>query len=313
MSFKSTICSYPERGKWGNNKYRGNCSGKLIEDIITTPCYRFFDKNGRPQLTLSDYMVGSGTTEDVCRAYGIDGVFLDLNRGFDMLSMEIPDRPQNIFWHPPYAQMITYSDVMYKADDIINKYGFDPRPNDLSRAIDWDDFINKMNYCAIKQFTALEKGGRMFILVGDWKQNRRLYSMFCDIVKLGTLEQVIIKAEHNCWSDNNTYTNMNFVPIQHEYLIVFRKDDVLVIPASYTIKKEFKVLDSYITTWLDAICSILEEYGALSIENITAKLKSFYPVKCSKNNNIDAKVRQTAHRYPKFIKNCGNGIYCKAA
>lgn len=156
---KSTIVSYPERGKWGSNKYRGNCSGKLIEDIITTPCYKFF-KNGVPQLTLSDYMVGSGTTEEVCREYGIDGVYLDLNRGFDMLNMDIPDRPDNIFWHPPYGQMITYSDVMYKADDIIKQYGFDPRINDLSRAVNWDDFINKMDYCALKQFTALKKGGQ---------------------------------------------------------------------------------------------------------------------------------------------------------
>lgn len=29
----TTVVSYPERGEGGNNKYRGNCSPKLIEDL----------------------------------------------------------------------------------------------------------------------------------------------------------------------------------------------------------------------------------------------------------------------------------------
>ena len=52
-----SVVSYPERGNGGKNNYRGNCSPKLIEDIIT----QFGIKN------LNDYMVGSGTTEDVCK------------------------------------------------------------------------------------------------------------------------------------------------------------------------------------------------------------------------------------------------------
>ena len=30
----TSVVSYPERGDGGNNKYRGNCSPKLIEDLI---------------------------------------------------------------------------------------------------------------------------------------------------------------------------------------------------------------------------------------------------------------------------------------
>ena len=30
----TSIVSYPERGEGGNNKYRGNCSPKLIEDLF---------------------------------------------------------------------------------------------------------------------------------------------------------------------------------------------------------------------------------------------------------------------------------------
>ena len=50
----TSIVSYPERGTGGNNRYRGNCSPKLIEDLIG-----FF----KPA-EICDYMCGSGTTQD---------------------------------------------------------------------------------------------------------------------------------------------------------------------------------------------------------------------------------------------------------
>ena len=90
-----SVVSYPDRGPWGNNKYRGNMSGYLVKDIIEQYHLR----------QLSDYMVGGGTTEDVCRDMGIPGTFLDLNRGFDMLSMDIPERPENVILHLPYGMV----------------------------------------------------------------------------------------------------------------------------------------------------------------------------------------------------------------
>lgn len=284
-----SVVSYPDRGKYGNNKYRGNCSGHLIEDIISQYKIR----------SLSDYMVGGGTTEDVCKALNIAGTFLDLNRGYDMLSMEIPERPENIFWHPPYGQMITYSDVMYSADEIQKQYGFDPRIDDLSRARDWDDFVDKMNYCCLKQFSALEKGGRMFVLMGDWKQKGRLYSMLCDIAKPGTLEQIIIKTQHNCVSDSRTYSNKNFVPIVHEYLMVVRKDDAVIIPVSITRKCSLDVRDSQNTTWRDVVAGVLEDAGR------PMRLAELYQAidghkKCQTNPNRQAKVRQTLQKYSCF-------------
>ena len=302
MALKSSIVSYPERGTYGNNKYRGICSGKLIKDIITTSFYHIN--------SLSDYMVGSGTTEEVCREMKVSGTYLDLNRGFDMMTMDIPDIPENIFWHPPYGSMIVYSDNMYKAEEIINKYGFDPRVNDLSRCPNWDIFVDKMNFCLLKQFTALKKGGRMFILMGDWKQKGHLYSMLCDIAKLGTLEQIIVKAEHNCWSDNNSYSNYNFIPIQHEYLMVLRKDSALIIPVAFTKKSSFDIRDSKVTTWRDVIFSILSEYGEMSLKQLYEAVKSYYPVKCSSNNHVEEKVRQIVRG--KYFKSLGNTMYCVA-
>jgi hypothetical protein len=111
----------------------------------------------------------------------------------------------------------------------------------------------------LKQFSALEKGGRMFVLMSDWKQKGKLYSMLCDIAKPGTLEQIIIKMEHNCVSDSRSYSNMNFVPISHEYVMVVRKDAAMIIPVAMTRKTEMDVRDCVSGTWRDLVAAILEE------------------------------------------------------
>ena len=215
----TSIVSYPERGTGGNNRYRGNCSPKLIEDLIG-----FF----RPA-EICDYMCGSGTTQDAAHSMGIISHCYDLHSGFDLINCEIPERPEFVFWHPPYWDMITYSDVMYKASEVQSKYGYDPRQFDLSRIPKWEDFVRVMNYAMMKQFCALERGGRMAVLVGDIKKKGQLYSMLFELIKPGTLENVIIKAQHNCFSNRTQYSG-HFIPILHEYLLIIKKDASLVYP-----------------------------------------------------------------------------------
>lgn len=62
----TSIVSYPERGNGGNNQYRGNCSPKLIEDLI-----RFFKPH-----EICDYMCGSGTSRDAANAMKIKKPYL---------------------------------------------------------------------------------------------------------------------------------------------------------------------------------------------------------------------------------------------
>ena len=112
----TSIVSYPERGEGGNNKYRGNCSPKLIEDLIG-----FFKPS-----EICDYMCGSGTTGAAAAKCGISSKLYDLHSGFDLMNSEIPDRPEFIFWHPPYWDIIKYSDVMYRASDVQNRYDITP-------------------------------------------------------------------------------------------------------------------------------------------------------------------------------------------
>lgn len=286
-----SIISYPDRGAYGKNTYRGNCSGLLIKDIISQ--YRLRG--------LSDFMVGGGTTEDVVRETGLRGTFADLNRGYDMMSMDIPERAENIFWHPPYHDMIVYSGQQYSDTEVLSRYGFDPKVNDLSRCASWDEFVRKMNHCMLKQFAALEGGGRMFTLVGDMKRKGRLYSMLCDIVKPGTLEQVIIKAQHNCWSDRQSYSNRNFVPIVHEYLIVTKKDAGLIVPVAYGVRKDYDMRSFVGQSWRDLIHATIQHNGGqMSLQELYDALKD--SAKTKGNPHWREKIRQTVQDMKHFVR-----------
>ena len=81
----TTVVSYPERGEGGNNRYRGNWSPKLIEDLIA----QFGIQD------LCDYMCGSNTTGDAARTMGIHSHTYDLHSGFDPLHCDIPERPSS--------------------------------------------------------------------------------------------------------------------------------------------------------------------------------------------------------------------------
>lgn len=60
--------------------------------------------------------------------------------------------------------------------------------------------------------------------------------MLFELTKPGTLENVIIKAQHNCFSDNIQYTG-RFIPILHEYVLIVRKDAPLLYPIMMAQKR----------------------------------------------------------------------------
>lgn len=293
----TSIVSYPERGEGGNNRYRGNCSPKLIEDLIG-----FF----KPQ-EICDYMCGSGTTRDAADKCGIKSHIYDLHSGFDLLNSEIPERPQFIFWHPPYWDIIKYSDVMYKASDVEKKYGYDPRKSDLSRIQDWDKFVEVMNYAMMKQFAALEKGGRMAVLMGDIKKRGKLYSMLSEIIKPGTAENILIKAQYNCFSDNTEYSG-NFIPILHEYVLIVRKDNPLLVPIITTKKLELDIRDMRGATWRDIVAAVLEDEGrSVPLSVLYEKIEPYK--KARQNQWWKEKVRQTLQLHPDHFESTQRGMW----
>lgn len=293
----TSIVSYPERGKGGNNRYRGNCSPKLIEDLIG-----FF----RPS-EICDYMCGSGTTEAAAKHMKIQSHIYDLHSGFDIMNCDIRERPEFIFWHPPYWDIIKYSDVMYKASDVKSKYGYDPKVHDLSRIPDWNRFVEAMNYAMMKQFAALEKGGRMAVLMGDIKKKGKLYSMLSEIVKPGTLENILIKAQHNCFSDQIEYGG-SFIPTLHEYVMIVRKDDVLLFPIllSQTQKKDIRDMGG--ATWKDIVAAVLEQSSnAVTLNFIYEQIENHK--KAQANKWWKEKVRQTLQIYPNHFSHDGRGLW----
>ena len=293
----TSIVSYPERGEGGNNHYRGNCSPKLIEDLIG-----FFKPT-----EICDYMCGSGTTKAAADKCGIQSKIYDLHSGFDIMNSDIKERPEFMFWHPPYWDIIKYSDVMYKASDVQARYGYDPRKLDLSRIPNWEQFVEAMNYSMMKQFASLEKGGRMAVLMGDIKKRGKLYSMLAEIIKPGTLENIIIKAQHNCFSDNTQYSG-SYIPILHEYVMIVRKDTPLLVPV--IVAKEIKadIRDMAGATWRDVVAAVLEE--CTEAVTLTYIYEQIEPHKKAQNNkHWREKIRQTLQINPNHFHHTDRGMW----
>lgn len=293
----TSIVSYPERGEGGSNRYRGNCSPRLVEDLIG-----FF----HPEM-ICDYMCGSGTTKEAADKMGIQSSMYDLHSGFDLMHCEIPERPEFIFWHPPYWDIVTYSDKMYSAKAVEEQYGYDPKQFDLSRIPDWNQFVKAMNYAMLKQYSALEQGGRMAVLMGDIKKKGHLYSMLSEIVKPGKMENIIIKAQHNCFSDQISYSG-KFIPILHEYVMIVKKDSALVVPMLVTKELSCDIRDLPEATWRDVVASVMEPCKkAVSLAYLYQQIESHQ--KAKENKWWKEKIRQTLQCNPKQFEHTGRGMW----
>lgn len=290
----TTIVSYPDRiNKFGDNKYRGNCSGQLIKDLIE------FYKPKR----VFDPMVGSGTTSDVCKELGVGHLCLDLNPkwgGYDALNDEVPQSSDFVFWHPPYHDIIKYSGNMWGKSD----------PRDLSRCETYQDFIKKINAVESKLITSLRRGGRLAVLVGDIKRKGILYSMQKDMAWFGQPEQVIIKAQHNCWSDNVNYSG-KFIPIVHEYLLIFKRDDCYIIPTKIIKQVNVDLRKCPKQTWRDVVLAAIEKLGGkASLEQLYSEVQ--YHEKTKTNTHWKEKIRQVVQIYKNDFLNVSKGIYALA-
>ena len=81
--------------------------------------------------------------------------------------------------------------------------------------------------------------------------------MLFELIKPGTLENVIIKAQHNCFSNQTQYSG-HFIPILHEYLLIIKKDASLVYPILMTEPVQKDIRDMNGATWRDVVAAVLE-------------------------------------------------------
>jgi len=160
-------------------------------------------------------MEGSGTSRDVVEGlnkYKKKGISYwggDLRNGFDLTKQQLPGKFDFCWIHPPYWNIIRYSDD----------------PNDLSSYEDYEQFRKFLMICLQRCFEALETGGRLAVLIGDVRRKGKYTPIVKDVLNFprGELRSIIIKVQHNCTSDRRAYGKLEDPPIKHEYCIIFRK------------------------------------------------------------------------------------------
>lgn len=203
-----SLVSYPQRcNAWGDGRYRGNCDGRLFLQLV---------QHYRPRC-VADPMLGSGTTRDVIaglnrhKTADIRYWGSDLRLGFNLLTDDLPGTFDLVWIHPPYWDIIRYSNDL----------------SDLSTIDNYVEFRAALRVCLQRCFASLNPGGRLAILVGDIRRNGSYTPLVRDVLnlegELGQLRSIIIKAQHNCRSDGTEYTRLEDPRILHEYCIVFKR------------------------------------------------------------------------------------------
>lgn len=289
MAFNGSVVSYPNRGKWGNNKWRGNTTGWIVKDFIESYT------RGKANPLFVDPAVGGGTSKDVARDLGIECVCLDLHSDFNLLRDSLLDRlPREadlLHFHPPYANMITYAG---------NVWGNAPHPDDLGNNSSIGEFFEKSMVALNNIFDAMAPGGYYSVLIGNWRQNGTYYNLSSGIERIapGSLVDEIIKIQHNCTSDQRQYGG-NFVPIRHEKMLVFRKDTKVLCALDFAALQEEKARRTTEMTWRAALRTVMLGKGPMTLTEIYTALED-YAISRGTNNNWNAKVRQRLRKDSDF-------------
>ena len=231
----TTHWSFPKRGDWATHdaKWRGNWSPYIPRNLLL--------RYSQPGDMVLDQFAGGGTTLveakllnrniigvdvndtalDRCREkidFDHDGANgkVYLHKG-DARNLDfIPDEKIDFLCtHPPYADIIKYSDDL---------------ENDLSRC-NVKDFLVEMEKVAYESYRVLKKGKFCAVLMGDTRKKGCMIPMSFEVMKIFqqagfTLKEIIIKEQHNCRATGYWKTNSvkyNFLLIAHEYLFVFKK------------------------------------------------------------------------------------------
>lgn len=229
---KTTIWSFPDRGTWATHKgdYRGNWSPHVPRNLILK-----YTNQGD---LVFDGFLGSGTTAVEAKLLGRNFIGVDVNEKalkisksrlsfsteFDISSNLYLGTSEKLFFikdnsidfictHPPYANIIKYSD-----DNV----------NDLS-LLEYSDFLQSMEKVAKEYNRILKSNCICSFMIGDIRKRGNIIPLgfltMQKFTKVGfTLKEIIIKEQHNCLSTNYWRNkNNNFYLISHEYIFIFNK------------------------------------------------------------------------------------------
>ena len=278
-----SVVSYPNRGKWGKNSWHGNMSGYVIKDLI---------EHFKPKLFV-DVCEGSGTSGDVCRDFGIEYVGLDLHKGNDFTSdyvlTALPYPADMVFSHPPYHNMVKYSQGVYPG----------VRKNDTSRCRSVNEFLEMSQVMLLNQREATKQGGIYSSLIGDLRKNGSFWSFQADFIKMmpkDELLSVTIKLLHNCKSDKKIYNSPNFVAIQHEYLLIWKKKAASLFAIS--LDKAVEHRNNIASTWRCAIrIAMMRLNGKATLSMIYEEVLKVGGKLIANNQHWQAKIRQVLQKH----------------
>lgn len=231
----TTIWSFPKRGDWATHdaKWRGNWSPYIPRNLLL--------RYSLPGDLVLDQFAGGGTTLVEAKLLNRNIIGVDCNEEALQRCREkvdfvhegaegevyihkgdaryLPFIPGNsidfICTHPPYADIIQYS------DDI---------EEDLSR-MPVQAFLKEMEKVAEESMRMLKKGKYCAVLMGDTRKKGHILPLSFWVMQVFEkagfhLKELIIKEQHNCRATGYWKTNSvkyNFLLIAHEHLFVFEK------------------------------------------------------------------------------------------
>jgi len=292
-----SVVSYPDRGNYGNNSWRGNTSGYLIKELIEFASLHV--KTPMPKFLFVDACEGSGTSGDVCKELGCNYVGLDLYKGNDFtkdsILASLPREADTVFTHPPYAEMIQYSG---------KQWGNKLVQSDLSNPnISKAEFLEKSQLMLLNQRDATREGGLYSTLIGDMRKKGQFWSFQADYQNMmpkNELISVVIKMQHNCMSDGRKYGG-SFIPILHEYLLIWKKRQASLFQIAWNKAVETK--RKIASTWRNAIrMALMKLNGKGSLKDIYAEVEKVAAHLIAKNQHWQAKIRQQLQMHFQNVK-----------
>ncbi|MBO6225402.1 MAG: DNA adenine modification methylase [Psychrobacter sp.] len=244
----------------------------------------FLETYHKPNGLFADPSIGGGTSIDVAKELGVNFFGTDLHQGFNLLTDDLTTKmgqqADTIFWHPPYWDMVKYSE---------NVWGNQPNPWDLS-AMSLTDFNEALVLALMNIHDATQSGGYYGILMGNLRRKGTYYNLssLVERVAPAPLVDEIIKVQNNCRSDSKQY-NSKLVRIAHEKLMVFRKKaETALYFLTKTLERQDKAQG---LTWKAAVRRILQQKGAqMQLTEIYEAIAPY--AKARENEHWKAQVRK---------------------